>query len=204
MKRNYLVLLGILAAAAMAALVPVRAQAPQGAPARVAVCSPRKVMNTIQEAKDLQQQNEATGKNLVAERTQRESKLKDMQQALQLLKSDSPGYADKVKELETATVEYEVWVKVKQFENDRTVKTQTKQLWEKVTATVAEVAMQKGYDIVLADARVDIPDDLTQLTDQQLNQVIQTRNVLFVAAQVDVTQDVIAAMDAKYKAPAAK
>jgi Skp family chaperone for outer membrane proteins len=73
-------------------------------------------------------------------------------------------------------------------------------LWDKVTAAVAEVATQKGYDLVLADSREEIPDDIDRVTGEQLQALIHTRNVLFASAQTDITQDVIASMDAKYKA----
>jgi Skp family chaperone for outer membrane proteins len=200
MKCKYLAVIGLIAALATFALVPAHAQAPQPAAVRIAVASPGQIFNSIQETKDISQQREAANKALEAQRQQKEQHVRDLTQALQLLKPDSPGYSDKRNEAESASVDYEVWVKITQANQERDAKMQLRALWDKVTAAVAEVATQKGYDLVLADSREEIPDDIDRVTGEQLQALIHTRNVLFASAQTDITQDVIASMDAKYKA----
>jgi len=192
MKFKHLAVIGLIAVLAMFALVPARAQAPTAAAERIAVASPGQIFNSIQETKDISA--------LEAERQQKEQKVRDLTQALQLLKPDSPGYADTRSEAERKSVDYEVWVKVTQADQERDAKLQLRALWDKVTASVAEVATQKGYDLVLADSREEIPDDIDRVTGEQLQALIHTRNVLYASAQTDITQDVIASMDAKYKA----
>jgi Skp family chaperone for outer membrane proteins len=200
MKFKHLAVIGLIAVLAMFALVPARAQAPTAAAERIAVASPGQIFNSIQETKDISAQRDAMRKNLEAERQQKEQKVRDLTQALQLLKPDSPGYADTRSEAERKSVDYEVWVKVTQADQERDAKLQLRALWDKVTASVAEVATQKGYDLVLADSREEIPDDIDRVTGEQLQALIHTRNVLYASAQTDITQDVIASMDAKYKA----
>lgn len=200
MTGKHLAALGIVAALASFALMPARGDAPVVGATHIAVASPTKIFNSLQETKDISQQRDATSKALEAERKQREQKVMDLQQALQLLKYDSPGYADKEKQFETESIEYKVWVETKAAEQQRDAKVQLKTLWDKVTAAVAEVATQKGYDLILADTREEFPDDFTRMTPEQLQQVVHARNVLYAAAQTDITQDVIAAMDMKYKA----
>jgi Skp family chaperone for outer membrane proteins len=200
MTCKHLAVIGLIAVLAIFALAPAHAQAPVAAVERIAVASPGQVFNSIQETKDISQQREATHKSLEAQRQQKEQKVRDLTQALQLLKADSPGYADKRSEAESASVEYDVWVKITQADQERDAKLQLRALWDKVTAAVAEVATQKGYDLVLADSREEIPDDIDRVTGEQLQALIHTRNVLYASAQTDITQDVIALMDAKYKA----
>jgi Skp family chaperone for outer membrane proteins len=67
-----------------------------------------------------------------------------------------------------------------------------------VTAGVAEIAAEKHIDLVIAEIKPEIPENLDQVNPDQLRALMTQRNVLFVASQLDITQDVIAAMDAKY------
>ena len=75
-----------------------------------------------------------------------------------------------------------------------------KNLFDKIVAATTAVAQQKGLDLVLADQRPDLPENLGQISVDQLRAILNGRNVLFSSEKVDVTQAVIAELDAKYKA----
>ena len=70
----------------------------------------------------------------------------------------------------------------------------------KKTAAVAEVATSKGIDLVIAEQRPEFPDNLDQFNVEQVRAIINQRNILFSTATADLSNDVINAMDAKYKA----
>ena len=73
-------------------------------------------------------------------------------------------------------------------------------LFNKITNAVTEVATQKGIDLVIAEQRPELPDTLDQLNVEQVRALINGRNILYATATVDISNDVINAMDAKYKA----
>ena len=67
-----------------------------------------------------------------------------------------------------------------------------------MTAGIADVAAEKHIDLVIAEIKPEIPENLDQINPDQLRALMTSRNILFVASQLDITNDVIAAMDAKY------
>jgi Skp family chaperone for outer membrane proteins len=72
-------------------------------------------------------------------------------------------------------------------------------IFNKITAAIQEVATAKGIDLVLAEQKPEFPPNLDQINADQLRVLINSQNVLFNSPQVDISTDVIAAMDAKYK-----
>jgi Skp family chaperone for outer membrane proteins len=189
------VLVAVLACAAPAA----RAQGQQGQPTRVAVADPARIFNDMQETKDLKSRLEAERNNLAAEEKNRRQKLQDLEAARNLLKPDSQQFADANKQLLQAAIEFETWGKLTQNDVQRNQKQQMRSLFDKITAAAGEVAKQKGYDVVIADQRPDLAS-IEQLNVNQLRDLINQRNVLYANPTIDITNDVIAALDAQHKA----
>jgi Skp family chaperone for outer membrane proteins len=75
-----------------------------------------------------------------------------------------------------------------------------KTLFDKIQTAVAKIAEQKGLDLVLAEAHPQLPDDLDQINVDQLRAVINSRNILYSNSKVDISDEVIALLDAEYKA----
>ncbi len=186
-----------LVLAAMLTAVPARAQTSAG---KIAIANPAKIFNEIQETKDLKAKMESERKTLEATELEKRQKLKDLQTQRDTLKPDSPQYGELNKQLVQASIDFEVWGRIQQAEIQRAQKQQMKSLFEKITAGVAEVATQRGLDLVIAEQRPEFPDNLDQLNVDQLRGLINQRNVLFSSAAIDVSSEVTAAMDAKYKA----
>ena len=65
---------------------------------------------------------------------QKQQKVKSLQEQRDNLRTDSPQYADKDKELQTAKIDLEVWAQIQQAEVQRTNKMQTKALFDKIEA----------------------------------------------------------------------
>ena len=130
---------------------------------------------------------------------QKQQKIKSLTDQRDNLRPDSPQYADKNKELQAAKIDLEVWAQIQQGDIQRENKQQTKALFDKIVNSVAEVATTKGIDLVIADQHPELPDDfLEKATLDQVRGLLGQRNVLYSAPQVDITQDVITSMDAKY------
>lgn len=169
---------------------------------KVATVNAAKVFNELQETKDLKAKMENERKTLEAQEVEKKTRIKDLQSARDALKVDSPQYDEKNQELIRAAIDLEVWGRMTQATVGRNQKQQMMNLFNKITATVAEVATAKGIDLVLAEQRPDnlTPEQLEQINVDQMRALINSRNVLFSTPNVDISNDVIATMDAKYKA----
>src|SRR5262245_8883549 len=173
---------------------------PAMAELKISTVNAAKVFNEIQETKDLKSKMENDQKNLQAEDLKRKTDLKDLQSARDALKPDAPQYNDANDKLMRAAIDYRVWQEIKGAEIQRTQKMEMLKIFTKITISVSEVATAKGIDLVLAEQRPEIPDNLEQINVDQLRLLINQRNVLHSTPAIDMSNDVIAAMDAKYKA----
>ena len=168
--------------------------------AKIAVCNPARVFGDMQETKDLKQKLENDRKQIEAEVQQRQGKVKDLQAARDLLKPDSAQYQDADQKFMQEAIQFDTWSKITQAQLQGQQKAQMKNLFDKIVAATAAVAQQKGVDLVLADQRPDLPENLAAINVDQLRAILNGRNVLFSTDKVDITQAVVAELDAKYKA----
>jgi Skp family chaperone for outer membrane proteins len=169
----------------------------QNAP-KIAVANPEFILQNLREWKDMQAQLEQEVKTLQNIELDKVAKLKDLTSSRDALKSDAPQYAQKNKDVLAAQIDLDVWRRIMHADQQRTFKRQIEQMYDKVTAGVADVAAERHYDLVIAEIKPQTPANLDQVTPQQLSDLLTSRNILFVASQLDITNDVIAAMDAKY------
>jgi Skp family chaperone for outer membrane proteins len=168
-------------------------------PTKVAVVSPNRIFADMQETKDLKVrlQNELT--KLQEEGNQKKQKLDDLQRDRSMLRVNTPEFGDKTRELVREQVAFQAWAQVSQAELQRVQKEQTRILYDKIGAMTAQVAAQKGFDVVIADQRVDIPNDLEQVTPEQLRMLLSARNIAYASPSVDITSEVTVQLDVQYK-----
>lgn len=167
---------------------------------KVAIANPAKIFNALQETNDLKAKLENERKTIEATDLEKRTKIRDLQAQRDALKPDSPQYAERNEELLKASIDYEVWKQLTNAHMQRNQKLQIKSLYDKITNSIAEVGTQRGVDLVIAEQRPEIPADLDQINIQQLQLLIAQRNIMFNTALVDLSDAVVAAMDAKYKA----
>jgi len=191
MKLRMLPLIGLLTVVGIS--LPASAQ-------KIATANAAKVFNEIQETKDLKAKMDNERKTIEAQDLEKKQHLKDLQATRDALKADAPGFDKANQDLMRDAIEYQTWAQITQANVQRNQKLQMVNLFNKITAAVAEVATQKGVDIVIAEQRPELPDSLDQLNVEQVRALINGRNILFATASVDLSNDVIASMDAKYKA----
>jgi Skp family chaperone for outer membrane proteins len=165
---------------------------------KIAVANPDAILANIQERKDMQSRFDQDRKTIENIALGKQQKIKDVSSRRDALKSDSPQWTQLNKELIETQVDFEVWGRIIQADLQRRFKQELRQLYDKVTAGVAELAAEKKIDLVTAEIVPDIPDNLDQVNPDQLRALMMRRNVLFVTSQLDITQAVIASMDAKY------
>jgi Skp family chaperone for outer membrane proteins len=170
----------------------------QASISKVAIANPVKIFNDIRETNDLKARMQNDQKTIEAEELRRRTALNDLKAQRDALKADSPQYAEKNKKLLEASIDYEVWGRLTQLEIQRQQKQQIKTLYDKIRTSIAEVAIKKNIELVIAEQGVELPADLEQINMDQLKVLINQRNVLYNTALVDISADVIATMDAKY------
>jgi len=186
------------------AAAPTPAPAPTAAaadgPITIAICNPARIFQDMQETQDLRTSMEAEGKSFMEKKTEWEGKLRELQSSRDQLKPDSPQYAQRNQELLKTATEYEVWGKLTQADVQRNQKTRMRALFDKIQAAVAEVAEQKSIDLVLSEQKPEIPENLDQINVEQLRAILNGRNILYHTARVNISNDVIALLDSRYRA----
>jgi len=168
-------------------------------PTKVAIANPAKIFQELKETGDLRKAMEAKETQVKNTQFEKQQKIKDLQARRDQLKPDSAGYADANKDLMQAAVDYEVWGKMIQAEVQQEQKRQLLNIFTRITNAVSEVATAKGIDLVVTDQRPEIPENLDQVNVDQLRGLINSRNVLFFKPQIDISADVVAALNAKYE-----
>lgn len=189
--------LAFLAAGATLSLAP--AAVAQDA-IRVGTANPAKIFDEIRETQDLKTRLDTERRMLEQSDTERKQRLRDLQEARNQLRPDSPQFEQRNQELMQAGIEYEVWVRTKQAELARRQKEQLRTIFEKIASACAEVASQKGFDVIISDQRPPMPESLEQIDLNVLREIINRRSVLYSAPKADISEDVIALLNARYVA----
>lgn len=163
------------------------------APAKIAVVNVADVIRNCQKFKTWQDEKQK-------EIQQIETELKTMQTELEALNENlkirTPGTEDHqklVKEffekraiLQSKDAAYkELW------NNQKEQWTET--LYQEILGVIDQVASKKGLDIVLANEDLNLKDPMRP----EIMQVIVTKKILYHASKFDITQEVLAAVDAK-------
>jgi Skp family chaperone for outer membrane proteins len=185
--------------AAVSALVAAPFAAAQDVP-RIAVVNPAKVFNEMQETKDLKQKMEADRKTITDEGQRRGQEVEDAKKRRALFNEGTEDFNKANKEYLEKVISAQAWQELIKADLQRQQKSQMKSLFEKIEQATKEVAEAKKLDLVLVEQKTDLPSDLDQINVDQLRGLINQRTVLYSNGKFDITNDVLARVDAKYKA----
>lgn len=174
------------------------AAAPAGAK-NIAVANVARIFAEMQETKDLQTRMLAEGRAIMQQDQERSNKLKELQSARDLTKANTPQWDAAHKTLRDGRVEYRVWVETTRADLDNRQKQQTKDLYDKIVATIAEIANQRGIELVVADKQQLSTENVEKMSVDDFRGMLSQREVLFASAGSDITSEVIALLDAKFK-----
>ncbi|MEM8782005.1 MAG: OmpH family outer membrane protein [Planctomycetota bacterium] len=145
----------------------------------------------VRAGREAQRQEEGTALN---ERVQK------LRADLDLLAPGSQARLDKEKELRELAVEAQVWQQVAQAEEQASRSREFLQLYEAANDAVAAVARDRGVDVVLTAGQLPDLAQLARADAQQIAAILQNRKVLFNSETVDITQAVLARMNANFDA----
>ena len=168
--------------------------------AKIGVVRPARIFQEMQETKYLKlkiEQEEAAVKKTGEEKGRNIEKLKA---EIAQLRRDSPSYNEKSIQLRNATIEAKAWGETTAADIENAQKAQTLELFKKIQAAIAEVAKAKGVDLVIADVSGDLPESVDNVNKQQFTQFLSQKNVWYTADSAELTNDVIAKLDADFKA----
>jgi Skp family chaperone for outer membrane proteins len=192
--------LAIVAGAVVPSLLSAQAAGAGGGAMRIAVADASRIFNEMQERKDIQVSMQSELERLNAQNKERTDELRKLQAQRDQLKPDTPQYDDLNEKLNDGAIEFRSWQAQATAKAERSQKRQVKALFQRVEAAVAEIATQQGYDLVLTKQRPELPDNLDAVKYEQIVAALSARNVLYASPKADISDAVIAALDAKYKA----
>ena len=192
----------LLAFAALLGMALQRPASAQDAPPKIATVNLAKVFNELQETKDFQQKLESDRKAIQAEAQKRGAEIEQLKKDRQLLKEGSDDFNKKQKELIEKTIAAQTWQQLIQADLFRQQKNQIKGLLDKIEETTKTIAEGKKIDLVVVEQKVELPAEMDNVNADQLRAMIQMvnqRTVLYNNGKLDITGEVIAALDAAYK-----
>ncbi len=164
---------------------------PQASPSRIAVVSIRRIFENCRKNTQWQQVMEAERKKIMAELEKISSEARAFMADMETRKPGSTDYLNLMREM--MEKESLLDAKEKVYQQNLTFREQqwTEQLYLEIVAAIGKVAEQKGLDLVLAKEDNQFP----AASPNELLLVIKTSKVLFHTNKMDITNEVLAAVD---------
>lgn len=193
---------GLAAAGAFGALVALASQqaganarsAP--APARVATVDLVKVIERLNERSDWEVQITNIGKKVQEEFASRRKGLEEMARQLETA-SDSERQALRDK-LAFEQLQFEQWERIKKVEIDRERALMWQSMYRNVRAESQKLADAEGWDVIMVNDGVNeiqLQRDSKTPLEQQAQEQIVRRRVLYAAKSIDVTDQLVVRMN---------
>lgn len=167
-------------------------------PTRAGVIDLIRIFNECQQILDLNDQIKKKTDDYGKEAAERRKRIEDKQTALNAFKPGTQDYEARRTELVRANIDANVWLKVAEQEIEQDRYTWTIKVYEKACDTAAAVAKERGMDLVLQRTAFR-PDEIQEQSVQAIRRIIQDRVVVYNSNDLDITEAVIARMNADYR-----
>jgi Skp family chaperone for outer membrane proteins len=164
---------------------------------KIAVCDPIKVLNQIQEGKDAMAKWKEEGDSLTDKATAKKSQLQSEQDALKLILPTSDDYETQVETFIQHQADAQAWLQAAQMNMARKQRTEEKTMFDKILKTISDLAQAQGLSLVVNGAHADFPE-LDKMDANAFVQTILLHTALYSDTKLDITQQVIIAMDKAY------
>ncbi|MBI4717834.1 MAG: OmpH family outer membrane protein [Planctomycetes bacterium] len=172
------------------------------AEANVAVVNIGEVSEKYQKTADLEAQFDAKRKKLSDERDALRDRIERLTRSLkEEFKPGTDEFRERRKELAMLEAQLQYFIDSESKQVEQELADSLRSIFDDVQAVIREVAKEKGVDVVLAADRMP---DASGENPTQVRQTIVLQKVLYWSPRVDLTADVVARLNAKYKAPAGK
>lgn len=169
---------------------------------RVAVASLQQIFAELQETKDIRARFQGRIQELENQRRQIGEELQRLQRERDdLYRPGSPEFNQRNRDLFLRARQAEAGFEFEQSELIRQQKQQSVQLVEKIVTSIGAYAAEQGIQIVLSTIRPQLSDEeFNRLTPEQVAVVLNQRNPLYASPDLDIGNQIIARMDAAYRA----
>ncbi len=167
--------------------------------AKVASVNFVRVLNELQERKELQTKLETMAIDTRAEVEKRQNALKGLNDRRKELKEDSADYLKISSEMRQGIAELNTLQQVRNAELQAFLKSNLRVVAEKIANASAEIAKEQGVGLVVNENYPILPADLDPVTVEQVQQAIGQRSTFYTSPEADLTSLVITRLDAAYK-----
>ena len=166
------------------------------APARVATVDLVKVIERLDERSDWEVQIADIGKKVQAEFTEKRKLLEDMAKRLEgASEAERGGLRDR---LAFEQLQFEQWERIKKVEIDRERALMWQSMYRNVRSESQKLADAEGWDVVLVNdgvSEIQLQRDSKTPMEQQAQEQIVRRRILFAAKATDITDQLVVRMN---------
>ena len=144
----------------------------------------------------LREENRQYAERTNAELQQLQQQAQAEQQAIADLREGTPERLERERNLRRLAGEGQLKQQLQRQEIELASRDAYVELYDRMTAAVEQVARERGLSVVIRKTETGLPEDLSQVTIQQIEQVLARQQTLYVSPGADVTTEVIQKMDA--------
>lgn len=197
MKSSQLILtLIVVAAAGLVIATHLDAQPEARKPAGpIAVCNVVQILNNCQKAKDLTAKLNKQTKEIGQEDEKRAKAIEQLNEELKGAAPGSAAYEQHFAEKQRLLIYREAWLKFEQGKAMRTHQKLSREMYAEVQKAVGIVARSRGFKIVLHQRRGRLRGKNTA----ELLGEISQRKVIYSDETIDITDSVLASLNAAYR-----
>ncbi len=166
-------------------------------PAVLATIDIEEVFYSLDERSDADARLTALGEELEIERTAMEEELKVLAEDLQtLLQPGTPAYQKAEEELVWKSSQLRAFTEFGKLKLDREQSNMLRTIYDHMKTTIKALSEENGYDVVsVNDSKVSLPQDVPEA---EMMREISARRMLYTNPQLDITQQLIARMNADF------
>lgn len=166
---------------------------------RTAVLDLVRIFEECAQIKDLNAQMGKARQDYVREVEQRQQSLKAKETELIAFKVGTDDFRRRRDDLMRMRIQSTVWAEVTEAGLEQRMFDWTALIHAKAVEATRQIANDRGYDVVLQHREI-APERMAEQRVQNLRRAIQGQAVVCHTAQVDITNLVLARMDAEYRA----
>ncbi len=151
----------------------------------------RKIFETCKRNVTYRERATAERQKIEAELRKLQAEIEAAQMGLKVVKAESPEYMEQVKELLTKQGSLQAQKEFYKQQIELKDQRWTEQLYSDILLQTKKIAEQKGFDIVFENDEPEIPSPSVS----ELMTIIRTHKFLYSGGCVDITDEVLAAID---------
>jgi Skp family chaperone for outer membrane proteins len=160
---------------------------------KIAVVSVRKIFQGCRRSVNYREEAIAERDRIMAELDKLSKEIEAERAGLKTLKEDSSDYMNRTKELFEKQAKYQAQQEFYKQQMELKDQLWTKQLYQDILRAAGEVAKEKGLDLVLREDDIDFSE--TDISELGLS--MRTQKLLYSGGCSDITDEVIAQLDAE-------